>query len=315
MFAFIAIWLSVAWAGVASPTISVEVRVKAKVSDDLRTITGTIEAPDHPDLKWVDLLSELPIPSSDRVQQRTFTHNPEGGVVRFEPPPKTNRPRQFHTMVPRRFGASGLVLGRGLFMNGLWHPHPVVNGRLAIVDWVVEIEVPDGSLGVINGQYAYRNVKWSGRAERLSLVVMPRARIQEFQVRTGINFTLIDQGPQRHTRDLRTIGIAMTGVNMDSAASFVVVETPLRRRLIRNGPHTLFMSDRAMRVTAPDWQTHIPPVRKGLQIASLDIPDPWTRGLVGGLLRNAVFEVPRAQDLVQWRSWWPKGRQIRSWWW
>ena len=76
MFAFIAIWLSVAWAGVASPTVSVEVRVKAKISDDLRTITGTIEAPDHPDLKWVDLLSELPIPSSDRVQQRTFTHNP-----------------------------------------------------------------------------------------------------------------------------------------------------------------------------------------------------------------------------------------------
>jgi len=305
MFAIIAIWFSIAWAGVAAPTAPIEVHIKAKVSEDLKTITGSIDAPDHPGLQWVDLLSQLPIPESDRVQQRTFTHNPEAGLVRIEAKPETDRPRQFHALIPRRFGASGLVPGRGLFLNGLWHPQPIIDGRIAIVRWVVEVEVPDGTLGVLNGQYAYRNVSWTGEADRLSLVVMPRARIQEFKVRTGINFTLIDQGPQRHTRDLRTIGIAMTGVNMDSASSFVVVETPLRRRLTRNGPHTLFMSDRAMRVTPPDWQTHIPTVRKGLQIASLDIPDPWVRGLVGGLLRNAVFEVPRARDLVQWRSWWP----------
>ena len=38
------LWVSVAWAGVTSPVLEVEVKVKAKVSQDLRTITGTIEA-------------------------------------------------------------------------------------------------------------------------------------------------------------------------------------------------------------------------------------------------------------------------------
>ena len=299
------LWVSVAWAGVTSPVLEVEVKIKAKVSQDLRTITGTIESDPHPGLQWVDLLSRMPIPTSDRIEQRTFTDLPEAGVVRLEPTPEADRPQQFHTVLPRRFGANGLVPGRGIFANGLWHPHPVIDNQLAIVRWTVEIDVPDGALGVLNGNYSHEHVEWSGQSERLSLAVMPRARIQKFQIRTGVDFTLIDQGPPRHTRDLRTIGIAMTGVNMDSAASFVVIETPMRRRLIRNGPHTLFMSDRAMRVTPPDWQTHIPTVRNGLQVASLDMADPWLRGLVGGTLRNAVFEVPRARDLVMWRSWWP----------
>jgi hypothetical protein len=305
MIAFIAMVLSVATAGVIAPSVPIEVRIQAEVSADLRTITGTLSAESHPDLTWVDLLSQLPIPTSDRVQQRTFTGNPEAGLVRLEPAPGVDRPRQFHTILPRRFGAAGLVPGRGLFANGLWHPHPLVDGRLALVKWVVEIKLPPGTLGVLNGEYSHDKVSWSGTAERLALAVIPRARVQEFKVRTGINFTLIDQGMQRHTRDLRTIAIAMTGVNMDAVTSFVVIETPMRRRLVRNGPHTLFMSDRALRVTPPDWQTHIPTVREGLQIASLDVADPWVRGLAGGALRNAVFEVPRARDLVQWRSWWP----------
>ena len=305
MFAFFAIFISVAVGGVSAPTAPITVHLKAKVSSDLATITGTFVTEDHPGLRWVDLLSRLPEPKSDRVQQRTFTHLPEAGLVRMEDAPSVDRPSHFHTILPRRFGAVGLVPGRGIFANGLWHPHPVIDGRLAVVEWVVEIELPAGTLGVLNGQYAQGVVSWSGQADRLSLAVIPRARVQEFEIRPGVNFALIDQGPKRTTRDVRTVGIAMTGVNMDEVASFVVIETPMRRRLIRNGPHTLFMSDRALRVTPPDWQTHIPTVRTGLQTAALDIPDPWVRGLVGGVLRNAVFEIPKARDLVLWRSWWP----------
>ena len=58
------LWVSVAWAGVTSPVLEVEVKVKAKVSQDLRTITGTIEADPHPGLRWVDLMSKMPIPTS-----------------------------------------------------------------------------------------------------------------------------------------------------------------------------------------------------------------------------------------------------------
>ena len=305
MLAIFAFLISASWADIVAPQATITVHVKAEVSEDFRTITGTFEAAEHPGLTWIDLLSHMPIPKSDRIQQRTFTHLPEAGVVRVEAEPQTDRPRQFHTVLPRRFGANGVVPGRGIFANGLWHPHPVINGRLALVEWVVELSVPDGALGVLNGHYSHDTVSWTGTADRLALSVLPSARIQEFKVRDGVTFTLIDQGVPRHTRDLRTIAIAMTGVAMDTATSFVVIETPMRRRLVRNGPHTLFMSDRALRVTPPDWQTHIPTVRKGLQIASLGIEDPWVRGLVGGVLENAVFEVPRARDLVQWRSWWP----------
>ena len=80
MLTVLFLWVSVTWAGMTSPTtLEVEVKVKAKVSQDLRTITGTIEADEHPGLRWVDLMSKMPIPTSDRIEQRTFTDLPEAG--------------------------------------------------------------------------------------------------------------------------------------------------------------------------------------------------------------------------------------------
>ena len=60
----------------------------------------------------------------------------------------------------------------------------MIDDRLAIVRWTVEIEVPDGALGVLSGNYSREQVEWSGQAERLSLAIM--RRIQKFQIRTGV---------------------------------------------------------------------------------------------------------------------------------
>ena len=104
------LWVSVAWAGVTSPVLEVEVKIKAKVSQDLRTITGTIEADPHPGLQWVDLLSKMLIPTSDRIEQRTFTDLPEAGVVRLEPTPEADRPNSFipcFSTIWRQWAGSG----------------------------------------------------------------------------------------------------------------------------------------------------------------------------------------------------------------
>ena len=135
------LWVSVAWAGVTSPVLEVEVKIKAKVSQDLRTITGTIEVRPPP---WPTVggpLVRMPIPTSDRIEQRTFTDLPEAGVVRLEPTPKPTAPtvsyRASSTIWCQWAGS-----GRGIFANGLWHPHPVIDNQLAIVRWTVEIECP-----------------------------------------------------------------------------------------------------------------------------------------------------------------------------
>ena len=134
-----------AFATVSPTRVTPVVTVRAEVSSDLRTISGTFDAPEMDGLKWVDLLSKLPNPTSDRIQHRTFPGPKESGKVWMEPPPASGRSRSFNAVLPRRFGAAGFVPGRGLFANGLWHPHAMRNGRLAQVQWDVVLALPEGA--------------------------------------------------------------------------------------------------------------------------------------------------------------------------
>ena len=304
MFSLLVICLS-ALGGVVAPTGSVEARIRASVSDDLRVIQGTFEADAHENLEWVNLLSQLPMPATDRARHRTFPGASEAGVLYLEGSGPVSRPRSFHVILPRRFGASGMVPGRGLFSNGLWHPHPVLNGRIATVQWDVELTLPPGATGVLNGVVSTGTIRWKGHGDRLSLAVLTDARIQEIAISPETTMTLVDTGPQRKLRDKRTIAIATRGLQHNVASSFVVVETPMRRRLVRNGPNTLFMSDRALRLSGRNWATHGASIRNGLQSASLTVVDPWLRDLAGSLLHSTVFQTRSTRERVRWRTWMP----------
>ena len=218
----------------------VRASIQATVSEDFRTIHGTFDVEEYAGLQWVDLLSRLPVPSSDRIQQRTFTHLAEEGFVRIESPQPVKRAASFHTVLPRRMGASGTVPGRGLFVNGLWHPHPVMDGRTALVLWDVTLRLPPNSVGVLNGKVGTHTIRWRGTADRLALAVIPKGRIQVHEIGPLTKVTLVDHGTARPLRDLRLKAIAMTGIDRDLAQSFVVVETPSRRRLVRTNSICLF---------------------------------------------------------------------------
>lgn len=275
------------------------------MSPDLQTIRGTLDGPETPGLVWVDLLHQLPEPTSDRIEQRTWTDMPERGVVRLEPTPAIDRPRAFSTILPRRMGATGMVPGKGIYANGLWHPHPVMDGRSPIVTWDVEVKLPADCVGVLNGKVGKGTVRFQGPADRLSLAVVPHGRVQEIRVRPETTITMVDRGPPRNQRDERVLAIAMDGVDWGTASSFTVVETPTRRRLVRTGPHTLFLSDRATRLSGQGWRYHAPAIRRGLQTASLPIADPWIRGVAGGILGDLTLTVQSRYQVLKWRSFFP----------
>lgn len=290
----------------AAPLVPVQVTIQATVSEDLQSIHGTFEVKDHAGLQWVDLLSRLPVPTSDRIQQRTFSHQVEEGFVRLESPKPTNRPPSFHTIVPRRMGASGLVPGHGLFLNGLWHPHPVMDGRSALVLWDVTLEIPDDAVGVLNGNVARGTLKWSGTADRLALAVVPNGRVTQHSFGPLAKVTVVDHGIPRPIRDLRLKAIAMTGLDHSISRPFVVVDAPLRRRLIRTGPRTLFLSDRAFRMSGQQWKNHLPAVRRGLLTASLDVWDPWSRELIGSLTPPSKYSIDSMWERLRWRAFLPR---------
>jgi hypothetical protein len=98
----------------------------------------------------------------------------------------------------------------------------------------------------------------------------------------------------------------MTGLNTDLAQPFVVIETPSRRRLVRTGPHMVFLSDRAFRMSGRQWKNHLPAVRRGLQTASLDVWDPWVRDIIGSLTPTTKYEVDSMWEKLRWRSFLPR---------
>ncbi len=290
----------------AAPLVPATAKIRATVSDDLRTIRGTIAVDDYPGLQWLDLLSQLPLPNSDRVEQRTFTHVKEKGFMRLESPKPSGRNPTFHVVFPRRMGASGLVPDRGLFVNGLWHPHPVLDGRSALIMWDVELKLPENTVGVLNGAVAEGILRWKGTADRLSLAVVRNARIQHHDLGPMSRMTLVDSGPKRPLRDARLKTVANTGIDPEAARSFAVVETPSRRRLIRQGPHTLYLSDRVFRLYGQQWKNHIPAVRRGLHAVSLDVWDPWSRELIAGLTPATQYKHRSLWSTLRWTAFLPQ---------
>jgi hypothetical protein len=288
------------------------IHLKARVHDDLRSVTGEVELFDPAGTSLHDLLSALPLPADDLQLRRTFPGAVQAGRLRLLPrePTRESERALFVSVLPERVDASGYVSGRGLFANGLWHPQPMHHQELALVDWEVELWVPEGSVGVLNGvvleaRAEDRLLRWKGRAERLALAVLPGGRVQRHAVAGGV-LRIVDAGPRRPRRDAELVALLEASWPGPTPPDLTVVESPSWRRLVRTGPGTLFLSDMAFRLSRGLWSYHHSAVRRGLLRAGLPLVDPDLRELVADTLAERVAEGPDARKTLGWLSWIPQ---------
>jgi len=259
------------WATAHAATVT----VTAVVDDDLRTVRGTMEVTGLDEVELIDVLERLPEPRDDLTLFRTYPGRPSQGDVSWTR--DGDGGVRFRARLPRRFGALGHAAG-GLFANGGWYP--VLEG-LPVVDWEVTVSLPEGTAGALGDVVGRGEVHWTGTAERASLAVVNRGRITEFD-----QGTLLTRGRPRR-RLVREL-------NHDLAAwpepvDGVVVEGPLRRRLVRPGAELAYVSDRAYRLTPGLQFAHRVPVARGVAAAWSGRPDPFERELqaAGLSLRHA----------------------------
>ena len=260
----------------APPTLVVD----AVVDPNLQTIHGTIVVAEG-EVHLVDPLPMLPVPDDDMLARRTFPRAPQTG--RAHHTSIEHGRSSFTTVLPQRYGASGMVPGRGLFANGLWHPQPVKAGAPKVVQWVVRVTLPPNAVGVVNGVAGEGTLEWSGEAERLSLAVIPDGRISDLDLNVG-TVRFVERGPPRPKRLARLTEAVNGAWQGPGAPNFVVVDTPARRRLTRTGPQTLYLSDRAFRVSAGLWRFHLPAVQQGILEAGLPISRRWEREIAAAAL-------------------------------
>jgi len=282
------------------------IHLDATVDASLQVIHGEVVVTDGDGLRLVDLLSQLPIPADDQDLRRTFPGDVETGWVHLDRPSDTRSP--FYAILPRRAGAAGLVPGRGLFANGLWHPHPVRGTNLEVVHWDVRLVLPPGVTGVLNGTVGRGELSWTGEAERLSLAVLPKARVTRVPLPAG-ELVMVDQGPPRERRTERLAATLETTWPGPGAPNVVVVETPLRRRLARAGQGVLYLSDRATRLTGGLWKAHLQAVRQGLVETGLPLSDPWERGFAAAALtdpQTSGEDELDVRELLGWFAWIPQ---------
>ena len=297
--------LVAAWIVVLQPAPSAAdtvLVIDAVVDDNLQTVHGRLEMRGDR-LHLVDPLGDLPVPGDDMLARRTFPGAPQAGIAHHGA--FVDGATSFTTVLPERYGASGTVRGRGLFANGLWHPQPVEDGAPAVVEWRVHIELPEGTVGVLNGTVGKGELTWSGRADRLSLAVIPNARVSRLALDVG-EVMLVERGPQRPRRTERLREAVLGAWQGPGAPRLVVVDTPSRRRLTRTGPRTLYLSDRAFRVTGGLWRFHLPAVQQAVLEAGLPLEDPYERELAAAALAKVVDPGLDIQQMLGWWSWIPE---------
>jgi len=272
------------------------------VSDNLQAVHGQVVVRGD-EVHLAMPLPELPVPEDDVLLRRTFPQAPQHGLAHLGS--AIDSIASFNVVMPRRYDASGMVPGRGLFANGLWHPQPMEGGKLAVVHWIVEIDLPEGTIGVLNGTVGEGTLTWVGDADRLSLAVIPGGRATKLDLDVG-NVTLVERGPQRRKRQERLTEAVLDVWQGPGAPQLVVVDTPSRRRLTRTGPQTLFLSDRAFRVSTGLWKFHKASVQQAILEAGLPIVDPWEREIAAAALAKTVAPEGDVRDAIGWASWIPE---------
>jgi len=280
------------------------------VSDDLRTISGTLRADEAVSL--VDPLALLPDAPDDRTTFRTWPGRPERGQVVWEP--AGEGAWRFTTTLPRRYGSLGVLPRRGLWANGGWYPQPLVDGAVSVADWSVSVALPDGVVGVVGDVAGEGTLRWEGRGERAALAGLLRGRVTTLEVPRGdggegATITLLEDGPRRQDRNEQLVALLDESWTLDGPAAVTAVESRQLRRLVRAAPGTLFLSDRAFRMTGRLGSYHRAAVARGLLQAALPVEDPWGRAIAADAMARAwreAAEARDAEDLLRFGAWIPE---------
>ncbi len=278
-----------------------QVTIVATVDDSLRAINGTVTVEGNTSF---DLpLMRLPVPTDDVLVRRTFPGRIQHSEASLSP--GEGNTSAFRVSIGDRYGAAGHVPRRGLFLNGLWHPQPIRDGAPQVVQWDVTLYLPPDSVGVLNGQVGETELHWQGEAERLALAVVPGGR----QTTIGgehNQLVLVERGPARPRRAARLAEAVEGASQATDPHNLVVVDTPSRRRLVRTAPQTLFLSDRAFRVTGGLWRFHLSGVQYGILNASLPITDPWLREIAASAYADDIRPELDLQAMLGWAAWIPE---------
>ncbi len=259
-----------------------EVHIDAVVDPDLAHVRGTMSI-SHDLLVLVDPLALLPDPGDDLQLQRTFPQAPDHGRIRWED--AGDGRYTFETRLPHRFGDVGATRF-GLFANGAWYPQPLTGDGLPEVSWTVTVTLPEGATGALGDVLGDGTLRWSGTADRASLAVVRRGHLTPLDARLH-DVTLLTRGRPRRwlVRELEA-QLALLPMSLDGS----VVEAPMRRRLVRDGPGLAYVSDRAFRLTAGLRFVHRRAVARGLAAALVEVPDPFERDVAGAALGQAHAE-------------------------
>ncbi|MEL6348753.1 MAG: hypothetical protein AAFV53_36955 [Myxococcota bacterium] len=295
------LWLLVA-VGVGVARSLPRVQLTATLRPDLQTITGEIVVTDGAPLQWSDVLSQLPDPEDDLTAHRTWPYGAEKGLVHIAPVDEGRW--SFYAILPRRYGAAGMVPGHGVFANGLWHPQPMRGDQAATVQWDARITLPPGAAGALNDAFGEQVLEWSGEAERLSLAAIPDGQIRVLTTKSG--FIEILDRKKRPKFDRRLKAILSERWPQPGVGAVRVIVAPLRRRLTRPGPGVVYLSDRTFRVSGRLWKYHAQSVRLGVLSSHLPITDPWLRQLAAAAQLDAEQHPPELTDALGWVSWIPE---------
>lgn len=286
-------------AAFGAPTIT----LTATVEDDLKTVRGTLVVSDLERARWVDPLVTLPIPTDELEEARTYPGKAQVGRVLFSLDGDTVT---FVTTLPTRFGDIGATKD-GLMANGTWYPQPLVADTLPVVDWHVHVDSPAGTVVVVGDQHGAGAVTWQGTADRASLAVVPQAVVTPLQG-DGWDIDLVTRrrprpGLLRNLRDQLPLMVAEGRVWQGT-----LVEGPLRRRLVRPGAGTAYISDRTWRVFPWFRRVHHRGAARGMAAAWSGHPTSFVRDLTGatfGRLHSERVTKRMQVDVVGLTKWIP----------
>ncbi|TVQ90524.1 MAG: hypothetical protein EA397_11865 [Deltaproteobacteria bacterium] len=283
----------------AQPTILIE----AEVDPSLQAITGTMTLDQSGGVYLVDPLADLPDPPDDRTALRTQPGATERGTVRFRRTAENTW--SFFALLPKRWGDIGVQPGKRLFANGGWYPQPLKDGRPVEALWAVSVKLPQGTAGTLGHSAGQEELAWLGLGDRVSLAVIQRGRITTLEQDDLTVHILSRRRPPRSWRK-RLLPTLAEVRPPEVPLAISVVRAPLRRRLARPGAGSLFLSDRAWRLTPGLRRYHDPAIsRAGLE-AGLELPDPLARELAAATLtQHHMSARVGAQGVLRWLSWNP----------
>lgn len=295
----------------APHALALQIELRADVSPDLRTIRGTLHA-DEP-VVFVDPLAALPQPADDRTLFRTFPGARDAGAMTWaEEGPGTWR---FETRLPVRYGDLGVLPTDGAWANGGWYPQPVgARGEALVAEWHVDVVLPPGVVGVLNGAVGGSVLSWHGTADRAALAVIVGGRVTELPVRGGVVRFVERNARERAVAKLLT-QIVDEAWPLEAPPDLTIVECLDLSRLARSAPGTVFLSDRTFRLSPGFLRPyHVGAVRREVAAAALQghrpafgaspFADGWMRDF-GAAALSAELPSPSVRQVLGWFSWNP----------